>query len=57
MTPSTAKRLGTVLLVSLLMLPILLGATVLSVIDKTNMNLIPTFTPWDTMGTSQEYYW
>lgn len=35
----------------------LLGATVLSVIDKTNMNLIPTFTPWDTLGTAQEYYW
>jgi PRTRC genetic system protein F len=35
----------------------LLGATVLSVIDTTNMSLIPTFTPWDTMGTSQEYYW
>ncbi|MBX3602374.1 MAG: PRTRC system protein F [Rubrivivax sp.] len=35
----------------------LLGATVLSVIDKTNMSLIPTFTPWDTLGTAQEYYW
>jgi PRTRC genetic system protein F len=35
----------------------LLGATVLSVIDKTNMNLIPIFTPWDTLGTAQEYYW
>jgi PRTRC genetic system protein F len=34
-----------------------LGATVLSVIDRTSMNLVPVFTPWDAMGTAQETYW
>jgi PRTRC genetic system protein F len=34
-----------------------LGATVLSVIDGTSMKLVPAFTPWDTLGTAQEYYW
>lgn len=34
-----------------------LGATVLSVIDRTSAKLIPTFTPWDAMGTAQDYYW
>jgi PRTRC genetic system protein F len=34
-----------------------LGVAVLSAIDATNWNLLPTFTPRDALGTAQDYYW
>ena len=34
-----------------------LGATVLSVIDRFSMKLIPAFTPWDALSIAREHYW
>ena len=34
-----------------------LGATVLSVIDRISLKLIPAFTPWDALSIAREHYW